>query len=122
MAQACLSFWPTTQSLRNVLNWTPPHHNLMHRIPFEIVTKPCFAHVGLLASLLGKKVSTNPGAIQCLENGAINKEIATRLAVSEDTIRFYLKKIFAKQGAANRTCVVQLARTFTISFDLEMVT
>jgi len=82
----------------------------MHRIPFEIVTKSCFAHVGLLASLLGKKVSTNPGAIQCLENGAINKEIATRLAVAEDTIRFYLKKHLRQAGLANRTRAVQLAR------------
>jgi len=70
----------------------------MHRIPFEIVTKPCFAHVGLLASLLGKKVSANPWAIQCLENGAINKEIVTRLAVAEDTIRFYLKKHLRQAG------------------------
>jgi hypothetical protein len=36
----------------------------MHRILFEIVTKSCIAHGGLLASFLGKKVSTNLGAIQ----------------------------------------------------------
>jgi len=37
---------------------------LMYRILFEIVTKSCIAHGGLLASFLGKKVSTNLGAIQ----------------------------------------------------------
>jgi hypothetical protein len=36
----------------------------MHRIPLKIVTESCIAHVGLLASFLGKKVSTNLGAIQ----------------------------------------------------------
>jgi hypothetical protein len=55
-----------TQSLRNFLNWIPPHRNLMHRILFEIVTKSCIAQGGLLASFLGKKVSTNLGAIQTL--------------------------------------------------------
>ena len=30
----------------------------MHRIPFEIFTESCIAHDGLLASFLGKKVST----------------------------------------------------------------
>ncbi|MFD0918113.1 hypothetical protein ACFQ14_17045, partial [Pseudahrensia aquimaris] len=36
-----------------------------HRITLEIVTEIGFAHNGLLASKLGKKVSTNLGAIQC---------------------------------------------------------
>ncbi|MHA1564761.1 MAG: DNA methyltransferase, partial [Alphaproteobacteria bacterium] len=36
---------------------------LLHRITFEIVAEPSFTHNGLLASLLGKKVSTGLGAI-----------------------------------------------------------
>ena len=54
-----------TQSLRNLVNRISPYRNLMHRVPLEIVTKFCFAHVGLLASFLETKVSTILGAIQC---------------------------------------------------------
>jgi hypothetical protein len=35
----------------------------MHRILFEIVAEFCITHVCLIASKLGKKVSTNLGAI-----------------------------------------------------------
>ncbi|MFN3910735.1 hypothetical protein, partial [Hyphomonas sp.] len=38
--------------------------DLGHRIPLEIVAETTFAHDGLLASNLGKKASTNLGAIQ----------------------------------------------------------
>ncbi|MHA1564259.1 MAG: hypothetical protein ACTSX7_02995, partial [Alphaproteobacteria bacterium] len=41
--------------------------DLLHRITFEIVAEPSFTHNGLLASLLGKKVSTGLGAIHTLE-------------------------------------------------------
>jgi hypothetical protein len=37
---------------------------LRYRVAFEIVAEITFAHHGLLASNLGKKVSTNLGAIQ----------------------------------------------------------
>jgi hypothetical protein len=36
---------------------------LRYRVAFEIVAEITFAHHGLLASNLGKKVSTNLGAI-----------------------------------------------------------
>ncbi|MDA1357928.1 MAG: hypothetical protein O3A94_16895, partial [Proteobacteria bacterium] len=38
--------------------------DLNHRVPFEIVTETGFTHHGLLTSNLGKKASTNLGAIQ----------------------------------------------------------
>ncbi len=41
----------------------------MHRTPLKLVTKSCIAHDGLLASSLGKKVSTNLGAIQTGTDG-----------------------------------------------------
>ena len=53
-----------TQPLRNLCRRIAPLDNLRHGFPFELVGKIKFAHIGLLASNLGKKVSTNLGAIQ----------------------------------------------------------
>jgi len=53
-----------TQSGRNLPDRIIPFGDLCHRNPFEIVTEIGFAHSGLLASNLGKKASTNLGAIQ----------------------------------------------------------
>ncbi|MHA6732046.1 hypothetical protein, partial [Devosia sp. A369] len=41
-----------------------PLGDLTNRVPLEIVAEIGFAHVGLLASKLGRKASTNLGAIQ----------------------------------------------------------
>ncbi|WP_210204429.1 hypothetical protein, partial [Devosia submarina] len=40
-----------------------PVGDLTHRVPLELVGEIGFAHKGLLASKLGKKASTNLGAI-----------------------------------------------------------
>jgi hypothetical protein len=53
-----------TQPLRNLRNWITTLNVLMNSFAFEIVTEIGFAHDGLLASILGKKASTNLGAIQ----------------------------------------------------------
>ena len=58
-----------TQPLRNLCRRIAPLDNLRHGFPFELVGKIKFAHIGLLASNLGKKVSTNLGAIQNLKMG-----------------------------------------------------
>jgi len=50
------------RSFGSLHNRITAHNNLMHRIPFEIVTELSFTHDSLLASLLGKKVSTILGA------------------------------------------------------------
>jgi hypothetical protein len=52
------------QALRNICRRIAALDNLRHGFPFELVGKIKFAHVGLIASNLGKKVSTNLGAIQ----------------------------------------------------------
>jgi len=52
------------QALGDLRNRIAPLRDLGHRIPFEIVAEITFTHVGLLASNLGKKASTNLGAIQ----------------------------------------------------------
>src|SRR5690554_6939736 len=53
-----------TQTLRNLRNRITPLRDLGNRIPLEIVTEIYPAHLHLLTSKLGKKVSRNLGAIQ----------------------------------------------------------
>ena len=40
--------------------------------------------------------------ISCVAQGMKNKEIAQRFAVSEETIKHHLTRMFDKVGAANR--------------------
>lgn len=47
--------------------------------------------------------------LQLLAEGLPNKSIATRLGVSDQTVKFHLASIFAKLGATNRTDAVRLA-------------
>jgi pimeloyl-ACP methyl ester carboxylesterase/DNA-binding CsgD family transcriptional regulator len=47
--------------------------------------------------------------LQWMAQGLTNNQIALRLHLSEETIRWYNKKIFEKLGAANRTQAVQIA-------------
>ena len=47
--------------------------------------------------------------LQLLAQGLTNNEIAARLHLSQETVRWYNKKIFEKLGAANRTQAVQKA-------------
>ncbi|MEJ6405133.1 hypothetical protein, partial [Yoonia sp. 2307UL14-13] len=54
-----------------------PHRDLMHRIPLEIVAVIACPHVGLLASKLGGKASTNLGAPH--SEGIPDEKVETRL-------------------------------------------
>ena len=47
--------------------------------------------------------------IQLLAQGLTNNEIAARLHLSQETIRWYNKQIFEKLSASNRTQAVQKA-------------
>ena len=51
--------------LGQLRNRVVPLGDLRHHVPFEIVTDIGFAHHRPLASKLGKKASTNPGAVHC---------------------------------------------------------
>ncbi|CAN5744971.1 hypothetical protein BH18ACI5_BH18ACI5_15850 [soil metagenome] len=44
-----------------------------------------------------------------LADGLRNRDIATRLAISEHTVKFHLAAIFGKLGASSRTEVVRKA-------------
>ncbi len=52
------------QTLRHFRNWIATLGDLAHRVALELVGEIASAHKGLLASKLGKKASTNLGAIQ----------------------------------------------------------
>ena len=52
------------QPLRHLRNWIAPIGDLRDSIALELVTEIAGPHHGLLASNLGKKASTNLGAIQ----------------------------------------------------------
>jgi hypothetical protein len=67
-----------TQPLRHLRNRIAPLGDLRYRVPFEIVAEIGFAHHGLLASKLGKKASTNLGAIHFAKsaNSAIIRGVA----------------------------------------------
>ena len=49
--------------------------------------------------------------IHLLAQGLPNKEIATRLVISERTVKFHVGSILSKLGATNRTEAVAVART-----------
>lgn len=48
--------------------------------------------------------------LQLLEQGAPNKQIAARLALTEGTIKVYLSRIYAKLGVSSRTQALAAAR------------
>jgi LuxR family maltose regulon positive regulatory protein len=49
-----------------------------------------------------------------LANGVANKEIAARLFVSENTVKFHLKNIYSKLGVSSRVQAINAARTLRL--------
>jgi DNA-binding NarL/FixJ family response regulator len=47
--------------------------------------------------------------LQLVADGLPNKAIASRLLVSDETVKFHLTSVFGKLGASNRTDAVRLA-------------
>jgi LuxR family maltose regulon positive regulatory protein len=65
-----------------------------------------FATAGACASLKQREAEI----LQLLERGLSNKEIARRLDIGVDTVKWYLKSIYGKLGVANRAQAVFAAR------------
>ncbi len=47
--------------------------------------------------------------LRCVGRGNANKEIASKLGVSEETVKAHLKSVFLKLGVTDRTQAVTLA-------------
>jgi DNA-binding NarL/FixJ family response regulator len=47
--------------------------------------------------------------LELLADGLSNKQIASRLGVSDETVKFHLSSVFGKLGASNRTDAVRQA-------------
>jgi DNA-binding NarL/FixJ family response regulator len=47
--------------------------------------------------------------LRLLAEGLPNKAIATRLGISDQTVKFHVASVYSKLGAANRTDAVRLA-------------
>ena len=47
--------------------------------------------------------------VQLIADGLSNKSIATRLGISDQTVKFHVSSIYGKLGAANRTDAVRRA-------------
>ena len=71
-ASASISLMPddAAKTLGNFRNRIAPFRDLTNGITFKIVGEIRFAHNFLLASILGKKVSSNLGAIHSLKKEA----------------------------------------------------
>jgi NarL family two-component system response regulator YdfI len=61
-----------------------------------------------LAELIEPLTLRESEVLQMLASGLANKEIATRLAISEHTVKFHVASILGKLGAASRTEAVTL--------------
>ena len=48
--------------------------------------------------------------LKCVSSGMTNKEIAERLLITEDTVKWHLKKIFSELKVTNRVQAVSEAR------------
>jgi len=61
-----------------------------------------------LADLAEELTPRENEVLQMLANGLANKEIATRLSISEHTVKFHVASILGKLGAGSRTEAVSL--------------
>jgi DNA-binding NarL/FixJ family response regulator len=61
-----------------------------------------------LAELVEPLTPRESEVLQMLASGLANKEIATRLAISEHTVKFHVASILGKLGATSRTEAVTL--------------
>ena len=61
-----------------------------------------------LAELIEPLTPRESEVLQMLASGLANKEIATRLSISEHTVKFHVASILGKLGAASRTEAVAL--------------
>jgi len=111
--------------------WTPAWRALglsaalpLHATPDELAGAVSAVHAGLLAvhpeALAAPAVAARPTSVlpltsrereilELIAEGANNRVVAARLAISRHTVKFHVASILAKLGARSRTEAVTLA-------------
>ncbi|WP_156553147.1 DUF4334 domain-containing protein [Ensifer adhaerens] len=92
------------ETLRNLSNRIASLRDLAHRVTLKLFAEIRFAHDALLASKLGKKASTNLGAIQVDHFRRINDDSLMGLMTMRDDDRFY---VFELERVIDPTALVQ---------------
>jgi len=76
---------------------------VLHPAEVDAVFPEAGASSSPLAELVEPLTPRENEVLQMLASGLANKEIATRLAISEHTVKFHVASILGKLGAASRT-------------------
>jgi DNA-binding NarL/FixJ family response regulator len=81
---------------------------VLHPAHFDAVVPAASAAPRFLDELAEPLTPRESEVLQMLASGLGNKEIATKLAISEHTVKFHVASILGKLGAASRTEAVSL--------------
>jgi len=81
---------------------------VLHPAEFDAMFPAAEPASSPLAELVEPLTPRESEVLQMLASGLANKEIATRLAISEHTVKFHVASILGKLGAASRTEAVTL--------------
>jgi DNA-binding NarL/FixJ family response regulator len=81
---------------------------VLHPVEVDAMFPATQAASSPLAELIEPLTPRESEVLQMLASGLANKEIATRLAISDHTVKFHVASILGKLGAASRTEAVTL--------------
>ena len=81
---------------------------VLHPADVDVMFPAAESTSSVLAELIEPLTPRESEVLQMLASGLANKEIATRLAISDHTVKFHVASILGKLGAASRTEAVTL--------------
>ena len=81
---------------------------VMHPSEVPAALPPASVALSPLAELTEPLTPREREVLQMLASGLVNKEIATKLSISEHTVKFHVASILGKLGASTRTEAVSL--------------
>jgi DNA-binding NarL/FixJ family response regulator len=76
--------------------------SLCYRCRVELLSSSEVEHVGSDMASVAKLTRSERAVFQLLCKGLPNKRIAGHLVISENTVRFHLKQVYAKLGVRSR--------------------